>query len=85
MTTARGSVLFGSGSVPTGPSDIYKDLSNEGSALIMNIEINQSLENSSPAEKAPDSKTKAAVVKKTKSKQGGSSSVSGGGAGKKSK
>lgn len=43
-TTSKGKAqIFGTGVVPTGPSDLYRDLGNEGSALVMNIEMNKSI------------------------------------------
>jgi ankyrin repeat protein len=39
-----GSQIFGTGKVPIGPSDLYKDLGPDGSALVMNIEMNNSLD-----------------------------------------
>ena len=40
----KSSSLFGNGKVSTGSTNMYQDLNDDGSAFVMNVEMNKSLE-----------------------------------------
>ena len=78
--TKQSGALFGNGKVSTGSSDMYADLGDEGSAVVMNIEMNKSLETEASTTKAPSKEKKKTV---SGGKGGGAGGAKKGGTGKK--
>ena len=66
----KSSSLFGNGKVSTGSTNTYQDLNEDGSAFVMNVEMNKSLE--FEAQEAATNKTKSSknVVNKTSTASG---------------
>jgi hypothetical protein len=69
----KSSSLFGNGKVPTGSINMYQDLNDDGSAFVMNVEMNKSLEfeaQEAAAKNSTNTKSSKNVVNKTSSSTG---------------
>jgi hypothetical protein len=75
--TGTGAGLFGCGEVVKGASDLYRDLDDSGTAVVMNIEMNKELSNGAERE------AQKGVSGGTSTKKGSGGGGGGGAGGKK--